>query len=199
MSLRMTEEEFTEWQRSRAMVQEQLAAEKRAGASPTCCQPARVSRVSVKETDEDTFAKLRKRVAKYTAAQVMADRGYPGAEIVLPEDRRPKESKYKNKRVQVDGIWFQSIHESQVYLDLMARVKAGELKCVWRQVRFDLGGGPNASHKSRYSYFADFVAVDRENRVEVIDAKSEATRKNRTYINKKKQVLAEWGIEIREV
>ncbi len=199
MSLRMTEEEFAEWQRSRAMVQEQLVAEKRAGASPTCCQPARASGVSVKETDEDTFAKLRKRVAKYTAAQVMEDRGYPGAEIVLPEDRRPKESKYKNKRVQVDGIWFQSIHESQVYLDLMARVKAGELKCVWRQVRFDLGGGPNASQKSRYSYFADFVAVDRENRVEVIDAKSEATRKNRTYINKKKQVLAEWGIEIREV
>ena len=33
----------------------------------------------------------------------------------------------------------------------------------------------------------------------VYDAKSEATRKNRVYINKKKQMKACWGIEIREV
>ena len=33
----------------------------------------------------------------------------------------------------------------------------------------------------------------------VYDAKSEATKQNRVYINKKKQVKACWGIEIREV
>lgn len=33
----------------------------------------------------------------------------------------------------------------------------------------------------------------------MIDAKSEATRKNRVYINKRKQMRSEWGIEVREV
>ena len=35
--------------------------------------------------------------------------------------------------------------------------------------------------------------------VSVIDAKSAATRKNRVYINKKKQMKAIWGIVIMEV
>ena len=116
-----------------------------------------------------------------------------------PSPPLPKRSKYGSQRAEVDGHKFDSKHEAAVYQELMARVRAGELKCVWRQVKFDLGGGQNASSDSRYAYYADFVTVDMDNRVEVLDAKSEATRKNRTYINKKKQVIAEWGLEIREV
>lgn len=117
----------------------------------------------------------------------------------VEEEKTPKRSKYGNKRTEVDGIAFDSRHEARVYGELMLRVKSGELKCVLRQVKFDLGGGQNAQRASRYRYIADFVTIDREMRVEVLDAKSEATRKNRTYINKKKQMLAEYGIEIREV
>ena len=139
------------------------------------------------------------------AYQAEIERRYAEAEkrgevMVLDIPVEPKRrNKYGNRRTEVDGIPFDSKHEAEVYQQLMERVRAGELKCVWRQVKFDLGGGPNASRGSRYAYYADFVTVDMDNRVEVLDAKSEATRQNRTYINKKKQVIAEWGLEIKEV
>lgn len=100
-------------------------------------------------------------------------------------------TKYGNRRVEIDGKKFDSKHEAEVYAALMLRVRAGELKCVARQVSFDLPGG--------IRYIADFVTIDAEDRAEVIDAKSEATRKNRVYINKRKQMRSEWGIEVREV
>ena len=66
------------------------------------------------------------------------------------------------------------------------------MKCVLRQVAFDLPGG--------IRYVADFVAIRPDMSIEaVIDAKSEATKKNRVYINKKKQMWALYGIEIVEV
>lgn len=105
-----------------------------------------------------------------------------------PEPR----SKYGNKRVEIDGKKFDSKHEAGAYMMLMQRVRAGELKCVLRQVAFDLPGG--------IKYIADFVTILPDMRIEaVIDAKSEATKKNRVYINKKKQMQALYGIEIVEV
>ena len=105
------------------------------------------------------------------------------------EKKRPK---YGNRRVETpDGKKFDSQHEADVYAQLMARVMAGELKTVARQVRFDLPGG--------IQYVADFVTFDRENRAEVLDAKSEITRQNRTYINKRKQMANCLGLTIREV
>lgn len=110
----------------------------------------------------------------------------------VKEPEAQKRSKYGNKRVEIDGMKFDSQHEADVYRDLMLRVKAGELKCVLRQVPFDLPGG--------IKYLADFVAITHDDHIEgVYDAKSDATRKNRVYINKKKQVAAIWGFAIREV
>ena len=103
-----------------------------------------------------------------------------------------KRAKYGNRKVEIDGMKFDSRHEAAVWQELMLRVKAGELRCVCRQVPFDLPGG--------IRYIADFVAICPDMRIEgVYDAKSEITKKNRTYINKKKQMKACWGIEIREV
>ena len=82
---------------------------------------------------------------------------------------------------------------------MMLKVKAGELKCVCRQVKFDLGGGPYASEDTQYKYIADFVTIDKEDRIQVLDAKSVITRKNRVYLDKKKRMLAQWGLEIVEV
>ena len=103
-----------------------------------------------------------------------------------------KRSKYGNRRVEVDGIKFDSQHEATIYQELMLRVRAGELKAVLRQVSFDLPGGSR--------YVADFVTIAPDMHVEgVYDAKSPATKANRVYINKRKQMKACWGIEIREV
>lgn len=108
-----------------------------------------------------------------------------------PTTPPPKRSKYGNKRVEIDGKVFDSQHEAAVYQELMMRVRAGELRTVLRQVPFDLPGN--------IRYFADFVTIDKDMRIAVYDAKSEATRKNRVYINKKKQMKACWEIEIQEV
>lgn len=102
-----------------------------------------------------------------------------------------KRTKYGNRRVEIDGRKFDSQHEAEVYGELMLRQRAGELKLVLRQVPFELPGG--------IKYIADFVTMDHAGSIEVIDAKSEITRKNRVFINKKKQMASEWGIEVKEV
>ena len=110
---------------------------------------------------------------------------------VLQEKPEKKRQKYGNRRVEIDGMKFDSQHEADVYADLMLRVRAGELQAICRQVKFDLPGG--------IVYVADFVTIDKNMHAVVYDAKSEATKQNRVYINKKKQMKACLGIEIVEV
>ena len=102
-----------------------------------------------------------------------------------------RRNKYGNRRAEVDGIRFDSQKEARYYEELMLRYRAGNLKLVLLQVPFILPGPVR--------YYADFLTIDNDGRFEVIDVKSEATRKNRVYINKKKQMKAVWGIEIKEV
>ena len=108
------------------------------------------------------------------------------------EETTQKPNKYRNHKVEVDGMKFDSQHEADVYQELMLRVKAGELRIVLRQIPFPLPGG--------IRYIADFVTIAPDMRIEgVYDAKSPITKKDRVYINKKKQMKAVWDIEIREV
>lgn len=108
-------------------------------------------------------------------------------------DHNVKRQKYGNRKVTVDGMKFDSQHEANYYFHvLLPRVRSGELMCVCRQVPFDLPGGVR--------YIADYIAIRPDMTIEaVIDAKSDATRKDKTYIIKKKQMLACNGIEIQEV
>ena len=103
-----------------------------------------------------------------------------------------KRAKYGNRKVEIDGMKFDSQHEADYYFGtLLPLWRAGEFKMLARQVPFDLPGG--------IRYIADFVTVGMDGEVRVIDAKSAATRRIRTYINKKKQMKAIWRIEIVEV
>lgn len=131
------------------------------------------------------------RLSEEEYAELMRRRDFNtiGTPTRLPD--KPKRQKYGNHKVTVDGKRFDSKHEAEVYGELMMRRRAGDLRLVLRQVSFDLPGG--------IRYIADFVTVDCRGNLEIIDAKSEATRKNRVYINKKKQLLEVWGCEIREV
>ena len=131
-------------------------------------------------SEEEYAAFLRRTAAVKSAAPVP------------PQEGKPRKSKYGNQRVEVDGMKFASKHEAAVYQQLLLRVKAGELRAVIRQVNFDLPGG--------IAYIADFVAIRHDFFIEgVYDAKSAATKQNRVYINKKKQMQALYGIEILEV
>lgn len=133
---------------------------------------------------EEEYADLMRRRGKTSSVSA-------GALPPSPKGKAERRRKYGNQRVEADGKKFDSKHEAEVYGELMLRHRAGEIRVVMRQVPFDLPGG--------IRYIADFCTVDREGRFEVIDAKSEATRKNRVYINKKKQMMSEWGIEVREM
>ncbi len=145
--------------------------------------------MSLRMTEEEYKALVQRRGPLQGAAAkaVCADEidAWPGAD-------KPKRQKYGNRRVEIDGKKFDSQHEANVYQELMLRVKAGELKSILRQVKFDLPGG--------IQYIADFVTIAPDQRIEgVYDAKSEATKQNRVYINKKKQMKACWDIDIKEV
>ena len=112
--------------------------------------------------------------------------------IAEVSEKKAKRPKYGNRRVEINGMKFDSQHEADVYFGtLLPSWRCGTYKLLARQVPFDLPGG--------IRYIADFVTVSVDGHVSVIDAKSEATRKNRVYINKKKQMKAIWGIEIMEV
>lgn len=113
-------------------------------------------------------------------------------ERMLEAPKEPKRQKYGNRKVQIDGMKFDSQKEADYYFSrLLPAWKLGELKLLARQVPFDLPGG--------IKYVADFVIVGMNGDVDVIDTKSEPTRKNRVYVNKKKQMRAIWHIEITEV
>ena len=127
------------------------------------------------------------RISEEEYAALMARRSVGEATAAMK-----RRTKYGNRRVEVDGMKFDSKREADYYLtNLLILWRGGRLKLLARQVPFDLPGG--------IRYVADFVTVDADGNVRVIDAKSEATRKNRVYINKKRQMRAVWGIEIQEV
>lgn len=109
-----------------------------------------------------------------------------------PEPKPKSAGRIPHKRTEVNGMKFDSLHEAGVYQDLLLRQTVGEIRCILRQVPFDLPGG--------IVYKADFVVIGNDMKIEaVIDAKSEYTKKDRIYINKKKQVQALYGITIEEV
>ena len=112
----------------------------------------------------------------------------------VPEELRksetPKRRKYGNTPTTRDGRTFDSKHEAEVYDELMLLTKSGDLLGVYCQHPFRLPGG--------VVYRADFVALLPGGKYRVIDAKSEATQKDRVYRLKKRQMRECLGITIEE-
>lgn len=109
----------------------------------------------------------------------------------IAEQKPKKRSKYGNKRTEYNGKIFDSAHEADVFRQIDFRVRAGELRGVACQVEFMLPGG--------VKYRADFVTLKNDGTYDVIDAKSEATRKDKVYRIKRRQMREVLGIEIVEV
>lgn len=128
-------------------------------------------------------------------------------------------SKYHNKKTVVDGITFDSLKESRYYLFLKDKVKSGEITDLQMQVPFEVipavyGEKTVIKHLKKGDkvitkrcviqkathYLADFVyTVVATGQKEVVDVKSEATKKKESYRLKKKMMLAFLGISIIEV
>lgn len=128
-------------------------------------------------------------------------------------------SKYHNKRVKIDGIWFDSKKEGNHYLYLKQLRDQGRISNLRMQVPFvllppvyaekeivkELKKGPKVCTKKfcvqrKTEYYADFVYTDNATGKDVVvDVKSKATAAKEAYRLKKKMMLALLGISITEV
>ena len=114
---------------------------------------------------------------------------------------KPKRQKYNAKRTQLGDQIFDSAKEARTFVMLTMAAKAHDLServvHIERSHRYLLipaQGGERACH-----YVADFVVTYADARVQVIDTKSEITRKNALYIVKRKLMLDRHGLAIKEM
>lgn len=122
--------------------------------------------------------------------------------------------KYLNKKVFVDDMVFDSMHEYKRYLDLKEMEANGEIKDLQRQVKFVLipkqvqiieryhkrtGARLKDEEKTleqECSYVADFVYYDKNGKMIVEDAKGLRTP---DYVIKRKLMLFLKNIRIHEI
>lgn len=107
-------------------------------------------------------------------------------------------NKYYNKKITIDGIEFDSKKEGNYYLKLKMLEKAGKIKDLRLQVKYELLPNFKFNNKTIRSinYIADFVYYDIEQAKEIIvDTKGYRTE---VYKLKKKMMMYK-GYEIEEV
>lgn len=113
-------------------------------------------------------------------------------------------NKYHAKKVEVEGIKFDSLREARRWMDLRMMEKAGMIKDLRRQVAFELipsqpvidpETGKKIKTERPVKYIADFVYLE-NGRAVVEDTKGMRTK---DYIIKRKLFLQKFGIAIREV
>ena len=108
-----------------------------------------------------------------------------------------KYNKYHNQKTRTsDGIEHDSQKEARRWMELQLLQKAGLIGELDRQVKFELI--PKQDGERPCYYIADFVYTDPTGEIVVEDVKSEATRKDKAYIIKRKLMLYLKGIKIRE-
>jgi hypothetical protein len=110
-------------------------------------------------------------------------------------------TKYNNKKVTVDGQKFDSKKEANRYRELRLLEKAGEIKDLRTQVKFKLIPAQRDEATGKVierecSYKADFVYYEEDGETVVEDVKGFRTKE---YIIKRKLMLYQYGIRIREV
>lgn len=111
-------------------------------------------------------------------------------------------SKYRATKVTVDGIKFDSKKEAIRYQQLRLLERAGKIKDLVLQPRFELQASYKLKGKTirKIEYIADFSYYDLTEGITIVeDVKSEFTRKDKVYNLKKKLLLYKYkDIEFRE-
>lgn len=108
-----------------------------------------------------------------------------------------KQNKYHNKKVEYDGIKFDSTKEKNRYIGLKQLEKLGVIQSLQRQVKYELQPSFKLNGKTIRSitYIADFVYI--QDGVEVIeDTKGFRTK---DYLLKKKLFEYKYQKEIKEI
>jgi uncharacterized protein YcgI (DUF1989 family) len=114
----------------------------------------------------------------------------------------PAPSKYRNTKVEQDGIVHDSGKEARRWDTLQIMQAAGKITDLRRQVSFVLAPAVHlageAKKKPALRYFADFTYLQ-DGQLVVEDTKSRPTRKLAAYRIKKHLMATVHGIHIKEV
>lgn len=108
--------------------------------------------------------------------------------------RRYRANKYGNKKIELDGITFDSIAEARRYSELKLLEKAGEIRELELQKPFVIQPSffdTDGKRQTAIKYYADFVYWEKRGddwHYIVEDVKSPATKKDRVYRLKKKMM-----------
>lgn len=94
-----------------------------------------------------------------------------------------KRSKYGNKKSVINGVVYDSQKEANRAMELAMLQKAGVIQNLERQKRFEIV--PKTKDEKAVYYVADFTYTENDKLI-CEDVKSEITRRNSTYIIKRK-------------
>ena len=110
-------------------------------------------------------------------------------------------NKFRNRKVKLYGITFDSMKEAHRYNELLMLLRAGEINNLETQVPFTLIPNQRDADgrviERAVVYKADFVYQENGKMI-VEDVKSPVTR-TAEYVIKRKLLLWKYGIRIREV
>lgn len=109
-------------------------------------------------------------------------------------------NKYGNRKTTVDGRTFDSRKEATRFAELSLMQRAGLISDLQTQVPFEVIPAQKRNGKTierPVKYIADFVYTENGEQV-VEDVKSPATR-TPEYILKRKLMLYEFGIQVKEI
>lgn len=112
-----------------------------------------------------------------------------------------KPPKYRNTKCEHNGIKFDSLRERSRWFELVQQQARGEISELQLQVEFELtkrNQRDDGTWERASSYVADFTYM-RDGKLVVEDVKSDITRKNGKYVQKRKDMLEKYGISIKEV
>lgn len=103
--------------------------------------------------------------------------------------------KFNNVKTEINGILFDSKKEAKYYGILKLKQKAKLIDSFEMQVKYDIV----VNNQKIGFYKADFVTYKNGEVFEVIDVKSEITKKLPVYRLKKKLIKALYGFDIVEI
>lgn len=110
-------------------------------------------------------------------------------------------SKYKSKKIDYEGMTFDSKKELQHWIDLKQQEEQGIISDLKRQVEFELVPRQTVDGKFLYrpiKYTADMTYI-KDGEYVVEDVKSKMTRKLPEYIMKKKLLYFTHNIILKEI
>jgi hypothetical protein len=111
-----------------------------------------------------------------------------------------KKNKYRNQKVEVDGISFHSRKEANFYSDLLIKKNAKLITDFERQVQYDIR--VNDIHIAKY--FLDFKVINLDGSINYYDVKGKDKVSGKwittdVFALKKKLVEAIYGIKIEKI